>query len=153
MSTKRLVLGQQNDGTYGLRATLPGYDAFVGDGSGAEFTFNSDWTDIAKIHQVGVMAYAGSITYEATTLSGTLTNNGYKATFSDPGYFPFVELRKIVGNVVYDDNCTPTQLAGFQNAAIRQTYVYFISAGHADWNNAWNLLYTVYKVQIPVTLY
>jgi hypothetical protein len=93
MSTRRVVIGQQNDGTYGLRVSAAGVDAFVGDGQGRDFTFNSDWSDIAKIHLVGIGGYS-------LNPIGLPTIN---VTWPDLGYKPFFEIRKLVGNVVSDD--------------------------------------------------
>jgi hypothetical protein len=94
MGTRRVVLGQQNDGTYGFRVSAPGIDAFAGDGQGGDFTFNSAWTDIAKIHAVGIA------TYGTSTVGGFWT---LEAAWPDLGYKPFIEARRLIGSVVYDD--------------------------------------------------
>lgn len=97
---RRVVLGQQNDGTYGLRVSAAGVDAFSGTGDGADFTFNSNWTDIAQINAVGIVNWASS----AFVNEASVTVNGYAGFWPDQGYKPFCEIRRLVGgNVVRDD--------------------------------------------------
>jgi hypothetical protein len=93
---RRVVMGQQNDGTYGLRVSAAGVDAFVGTGQGGDFTFNSDWTDMSKILLVGRLNWAVNGFY-------TGTSNGFGCVFADQGYLPFIEVRRGVGSIVYDD--------------------------------------------------
>lgn len=92
--SRRVVLGLQNDGTYGLRVSAPGIDAFTGDGQPGNFTFNSAWTDIAKIHMVGIGNTSAPDQFGRYLMS---------VSWPDLGYKPFLEVRRIAGNVVYDD--------------------------------------------------
>jgi hypothetical protein len=86
---QRVVIGKYNDGvTYGLRVSLPGIDALTGDSSGGDFSFDSQWTDIAKTLLVGI----------ATAASTTIS-----VSWVSPGYIPYGEFRYISGNSVYDD--------------------------------------------------
>jgi hypothetical protein len=142
MSTRRVVLGLQNDSTIGLRVSAVGVDAFVGDGSGGDFTFNSSWTDIAKIHMVGV-ASRGTI----TTVGGTSTT-GFQTTWPALGYKPFVEARLLQSNVVYDDWMNSTFPSGsyaeIRNADPNSLYVPAINSAVGD-----SLLYIVYAIAVP----
>lgn len=128
--TRRVVLGQQNDGSYGLRVSAPGVDAFVGDGQDGGFTFNSDWADIAKIHQLGLGSFAT-----------TQTN----VVWTSLGYAPFVEVRKYVGNVVLDDYWNSTNQWGAD--------AFLFTADNLRINNpggaAVTFLYIVYKIPVP----
>jgi hypothetical protein len=91
---RRVVMGQQNDGSYGLRVSAAGVDAFVGDGQGGDFTFNSAWTDMSKI------LFVGRLDWSATGANGS---NGFGTIWTDPGYLPFIEVRRGVGTIIYDD--------------------------------------------------
>lgn len=91
---RRVVMGQQNDGSYGLRVSAAGVDAFVGTGQGGDFTFNSDWTDASKILLVA------RLDWSSTGASGV---SGFGVSWADPGYLPFVEVRRARGTVLYDD--------------------------------------------------
>lgn len=93
MAGKRVVLGQQNDGTMGLRVSKAGVDAFVGDGQDGGFTFNSDWTDLTRIHLVGI---------GMETLVSSFWR--IRVDFTDLGYKPFFEARRFEsGNIIRDD--------------------------------------------------
>lgn len=91
MSTPAVVIGKYLDGVaYGLKCSLPGFNALTDDdGDPSKFSFNSEWTDIVKPHAIGIVPFP---------------------SFDTPVYFPalpyrpFYEIRKMVGNVVYDDH-------------------------------------------------
>jgi hypothetical protein len=92
MSTRRDVLGALPGGTFGLRCSLPGVDVITGDSNDPnQFSFNSDWTDIAKLHQVGVAVIPAPPPFNVSV------------PFPDLGYRPFVEVRRVSGNIVFDD--------------------------------------------------
>jgi len=89
MAGRRVVLGKFDDGvTFGLRVSLPGFDALAGSSAGGDFSFDSTWTDITKLHQIGLFSFA------TTQVSIFFTNQGFP---------PFLEIRRYVSNVVYDD--------------------------------------------------
>lgn len=146
--TRRVVLGQQNDGSMGLRISALGVDAFVGDGQGGDFTFNSDWTDIAKIHAVGIATYS------------TVTVGGFwvlEATWPDLGYKPFVEIRRLIGSVVYDDwwiaapGSGGGTGSGVFSANINSTGISLLSERIAGGTRPANffVLYIAYKIAVP----
>jgi hypothetical protein len=90
--TRRVVLGALPGGTFGLRVSLPGVDVMTGDSSNStQFSFNSDWTDIAKVRQVGIATVPPNIP------------PGVAIPFPDLGYRPFVEIRRLNGALIYDD--------------------------------------------------
>ena len=143
--TRRVILGQQNDGTYGLRVSAPGVDAFVGSGQGGDFTFNSDWTDTADLHQIGVLSYAASgvKTYDAG--GNVLFNSGYGTLFTNIGYRPFIEVRRFTtSNVVYDDYWEAANTAGVGGSAIFRDCFRCPSASSTD-----KVFYVVYKIPAP----
>lgn len=89
--SRRVVIGKKNDGTFGLRVSLPGVDALLADSSLGGFSFDDGWSDIAKV-----------------ALTGTATNTG--AGGGVPvvvphglGYVPFLEARLLTGSIIYDD--------------------------------------------------
>lgn len=95
MSTRRVVIGKYNDGVnFGLRVSLPGFDALTDDSNGGGFSFDSNWTDIANVIQTGIVsAVGGGGSFVSTSIS-----------FVNPGYKPFVEFRQLAsGSTVRDD--------------------------------------------------
>lgn len=129
--SRRVVIGKYNDGvTYGLRCSLPGYDALTDSSAGGDFSFDSSWTDISKIHQVGLVSFA---TTQANVFWTSL------------GYMPFLEIRKYVGNVVYDDYWNSFLPYGadaflFTDANLRVNN----PAGAAA-----TFMYIIYKIPVP----
>jgi hypothetical protein len=101
MSGRRVVIGKYNDGvTIGLRVSLPGVDALTGDSSDpGNFSFDSEWTDIAQIHQVSLTSRT---TYTQPWGTG-LVVTGFRTTWPALGYKPFVETRLYSAGVIYDD--------------------------------------------------
>lgn len=50
----RVSLGQQPDGTYGLRVSLPNINVLAADPNNSNhLSFNSDWPDILRTHMIG----------------------------------------------------------------------------------------------------
>ncbi|MGY3605661.1 MULTISPECIES: hypothetical protein [unclassified Bradyrhizobium] len=83
---RRVVLGKYADGVnYGLRVSLPGTDAYLGNSNAGGFSFDSNWTDIVQTLMVGT----------STTAS--------LPSWPNQGYTPYVEVRQISGSVVFDD--------------------------------------------------
>ncbi len=77
----RVVIGKDNAGNYGIKCSLPGYNALTDDDTDLnKFSFNSNWNDLLVIHQRGIATPA---TFP------TVTN----IPFSDLGYLPFIEVK------------------------------------------------------------
>jgi hypothetical protein len=107
MSTRRVVLGKQLDGTMGLRVSLPGFDALTDNGDDVhKFSFNSNWTDIIRTVQFGLISVPTIITSQATV------------AFPDQGYIPFVEARQADSNTCYDDRPINHQGSSWSTQAI-----------------------------------
>lgn len=112
MSTRRVRLGY-NGTSYGLRTTLPGYDALTDDATDVtKFSFNSDWTDIVRVHDYGYVDAPASVPSWPGPTPGAIDDSSLLFTNNNPwlvshahslGYVPFVEARVISGNVIYDD--------------------------------------------------
>lgn len=137
MSGRRVVLGKYNDGvTFGLRVSHAGVDALTGDSSGEGFAFDSNWSDIAKLHVVGVASEVfNGVSY---TIDATIPSLGYK---------PFAEIRRLESNVVRDDYWTSTAPSGgygffSSNTAIRCGFGSPSPTGH-------QALYVVYAIPVP----
>lgn len=142
--SRRLVLGQQNDGTIGLRVSAPGVDAFVGDGQGGNFTFNSAWTDIAKIHAVGLCDWAIPVTF--INPEGTTTSlYGFVGLWPNLGYKPFVEVRQRNGTVVYDDYMGSVNTSG----AFCEILTDRVQLRTGSSSPGFQLLYIVYAIPVP----
>lgn len=90
MSTPAAVLGKYANGTtYGLKTSLPGINALTDDDTDpSKFSFNSEWTDIVRPHQIGIASFPANLT-----------------TIFFPGlaFRPFYEVRRVIGSVIYDD--------------------------------------------------
>ena len=126
---RRVVLGQQSDGSYGLRVSAPSFDALAATDDGDAVTFDSRWTDIMKLYVVGLVAGSG----------------GWAASWPSLGYIPFVEIRQLLGDVVYDDYFSgqPSNPFGIPSQVSASGF----SAPGA--NVSLTLLYIVYQVPAP----
>ncbi|MFC0243683.1 hypothetical protein [Rhodopseudomonas telluris] len=113
-------------GAMRLRTSLPNFDAMTGPDAG--MSFDSEWSDILKIHQIGIATSAQYYTPVAVA-------------FPELGYSPFIEVRRLAGNVVYDDYVSDTQYglgaAIFSNRFEMSTY------------DPITVLYAIYRVPVP----
>jgi hypothetical protein len=103
MTSRRVILGKYNDGvSYGMRVSLSGFDALTEDGSSGVISFDSNWDDLAYVHQIGIV-------------SGPLPS----VSIANPGgYVPFVEVRQIQGSLISDDSTgLPATAGGYGMAA------------------------------------
>jgi hypothetical protein len=135
---RRVVLGKFNDGvTYGLRVSHAGVDALTGDSSGEGFAFDSSWSDIAKLHVVGIateVVVAGPF----YVIQGTIPDLGYK---------PFAEFRKLESNVVRDDYWISTAPSGGYHNFYSNTQ---FACGFSNLSPTGNAaLYVVYRIPVP----
>lgn len=137
MAGRRVVLGKFNDGvTFGLRVSHAGVDALTGDSSGEGFAFDSSWSDIAKLHVVGIASEAfNGVTY---TIAATIPSLGYK---------PFAEVRRLESNVVRDDYWTASAPSGgygnfLSNTSLLCGFSSLSPTGH-------QALYVVYAIPVP----
>lgn len=102
------VIGFYPSGVIGLKTSLPGFNALTDDDNDAnKFSFNSEWTDIEKVHLTGIAT-------APTSFAGL-----YDIPIPALPYIPFVEMRAFSGNVINDDfltvfdpNGAPTNRAG-----------------------------------------
>ncbi|WBU27598.1 hypothetical protein OOZ54_12925 [Rhodopseudomonas palustris] len=85
---------------------------------------------MVQLHAAGIASFPDS----TQGLSGTVY-------FPDLGYAPFVEVRKIVGSVVYDDYIADTQYGSA--LGIARNYIGGGLPGGA------NVIYVVYRVPVP----
>src|SRR6516225_8571275 len=97
MKNRRARLGTFPDGKVGLRVSALSFDAVTATDDGHAITFDSDWTDIARITAVGI---ANEVVVGVT--SG-INLFAVRATYPDLGFRPFVEVRQLSGSVVFDD--------------------------------------------------
>lgn len=73
--TKRVVMGRQSDGSYGLRCSLPGYDASTNPPDNTQLAFSSDWGSVLPIYLAG-------------TRLGLANGTDTSITFTSLGYIP-----------------------------------------------------------------
>lgn len=133
MSTRRVILGNLGGGTYGLRVSLPGHDVVSEGGNSDALSFDSGWTDIIKMIQVGVLnSFAPYDPYS-------------DVLFPDVGYPPFIEVRFQSGLRAYDDY-NPTSTDGFPglgaNIKNDRFQLWSIPSGHS-------VVYAIFRVPVP----
>lgn len=88
----RVCIGALPDGSYGMWVSAPGVEVTSVSNplDSSQLTFNSNWTDIARVHAIGT-GQAGP-------------GNPIKVFWPDLGYKPFLEVRVWDGSgKVYDD--------------------------------------------------
>lgn len=120
--TRRVRLGNMGGGSYGLRTTRPGYDAILDDASDVtKFSFNSDWTDVVRIHNYGYVDPPSSLPSWPPPTPGAIDDSSLLFTNNNPwlvpvahslGYIPYVEARVVDGSTIYDDHRTFAKIAG-----------------------------------------
>lgn len=138
--TRRVVLGKQQNGGYALRVSLPGVDALTADANNPnQLSFNSDWTDLARIHQMG-QAYVYAAPPPTTYVY-----------FLALGGIPFVEC-KYIDAYVHDDYAyafvtgVSAPITNWQTWIRCQAYNGYVglSAGGAG-NVPWTCQYVIFK--------
>lgn len=142
MATRRVVIGRQSDGSYGLRSSVTGYDALAADGNDSDkLSFNSDWTNLLKIHAVGI-ASTGVRQYLGTSPA--------IIPFPALSYVPFAEARSMSGDVVFDDFLIPHGLTGGGSTTSTNLLV-SVTSNHlkVTRNQAGvNILYAIYRESV-----
>jgi hypothetical protein len=128
--TRRICIGALPDGTYGMWCSAPGVDVMTADpDDGNQLTFNSNWTDIAKVHQSG---------------AGVSNSSNQFVAWPDLGYKPFVEIRIREGGRVYDDTFTGYEIG---IAPIIQTdRMQLLSRAYPGMVTDFAFVYVVYKI-------
>lgn len=131
MSTDRVNIGRYANGsTMGLRVALPGFSAFTAPDDPNQISFDSEWSDLVKVHQVGIASFSPNFPGSVTVL------------FPNLGYNPFVEVRKMVGTTIYDDFYISTR-AGIGMTISTDRIVY------ASADPAFTFIYAVYRIPVP----
>jgi hypothetical protein len=125
----------------GLRVSSAGFDAVTASDDGHAITFDSNWTDIAKISAVGVAN-------EVVVATNTGTNIfGLRAFYPNLGYKPFIEMRRLAGNVVFDDFWDSTFPSG--GYAIVEATQATVAFGQSPSNLGLQALFVVYQIPVP----
>jgi hypothetical protein len=141
----RVVLGPLPDGSLGLRTSAVGADAFSGLDDGFSITFDSRWTDITKIHAVGIAGFA-FIAMPENSQSPTNPAWRVRCSFPDLGFKPFAEVRRVDGgNIVHDDWIDPNNPGG-SYSLIYQSNTY---TGGYSANQGWQVLFAIYPIPVP----
>lgn len=134
MSTRRVILGNLGGGQYGLRVSLPGHDVV----SGGELSFDSGWTDIVKVIQVGVASKTADFDFT-------------DVLFPSPGYQPFAEVRWRSGLRVYDDysplSTNPAAPHGLGATILTDRLRLWPAASSPV--VAYDVIYAVFRVPVP----
>lgn len=136
--SKRVSIGKQQDGSYGIRVSLPGYDAYAD--STNLMSFDSAWTDIARIHALGVVSWASSAWLDP--LGNAIS--GFRGSWADPGYIPFAEIRRLVSGVSVRDDYWNATLPSGSYASVYNTEFRIGEASTSD-----QALFITYKIACP----
>lgn len=152
MTNPRTVLGKKNNGNFGLRCSLSGVDAFLGDSSGGGFSFDDEWTDIVKVVMTGTANVAGGS--QSPPGASTVVSHGL-------GYVPFIEARLLLAsNVIADDGFslssafTSNNFSGVPAQVTTSAISFkpqasgFLSGGVQPFV-AYSVVYVVYAVAVP----
>ena len=131
MSTDRVLIGKYDNGVdFGLRIALTGISAQYGNSAAADqFSFDSNWTDLVQLHQVGL----------ATTPASTFQT----VLFPNLGYKPFVEVRYLSGTTISDDSFSASRIGVSATISADRIVAPGIIGG------SYSFLYIVYKVSVP----
>lgn len=151
--SRRVVIGQQADGSVGLRCSLPGVDALTASSVGGTFSFDSAWRDIVQIALTGTASVPGG--------SNTSSGVGVQVPVSHGlGYVPFVEVRLLNGSTISDDTVNLTSAFSnnyFSGAPVTINSSTMLLQPQASGNLSggsqpfvgYTVLYVVYAVPVP----
>ena len=141
MKNRRARLGTFPNGKVGLRVSALSFDAVDATDDGHAITFDSDWTDIAKITAVGI---ANEV---VTGVTSGINLFAVRATYPDLGFRPFVELRQLSGSVVFDDFWNSSFPSG--GYAQVESFQTTVLAGGGSTNSGLQALFIVYRIPVP----
>lgn len=137
MSTRRVILGNLGGGLYGLRVSLPGRDVVSEAGNPDALSFDSGWTDIVKMIQVGLASKTADFDFT-------------DVIFPSPGYQPFAEVRYRSGLRVYDDySPLATSVAPQGLGATILTDRLRLWPAPSSPAVAYDVIYAVFRVPVP----
>lgn len=132
--TRRVVIGRQGDGQFGLTASLHGVDALFADyNDPTQVSFDTRWSDRVTLHQIGIANLP-------------LPNDFTTSLIPWPnlGYTPFFEIRRVSGVTVYDDR--PMGDGSTDVYGTVRNYGAFIGARGL----AGTFFYIAYKIPAPI---
>jgi hypothetical protein len=127
----------------GLRVSAAGFDAETASDDGHAITFDSNWTDIAKISAVGI---AGEVV--VNNISGT-DIFGVRCFYPNLGYKPFIEIRQLQGATVSDDFWTGVANAGTGAYAKVEATQASVTVVGGPANQGFQALFVVYQIPVP----
>ena len=136
MSTRRVILGNLGGGVFGLRVALPGHDVVTEGSNPDALSFDSVWTNIVKMIQVGVASKSND-------------HNFTDVLFPDPGYQPFVEVRWRSGLRAYDD-ASPISIGAYPGiGAVIKTDRIKLPGTLTGSSVAYDVVYAVFQIPVP----
>lgn len=132
---ERVRIGHLPDGTEGVWTSPAGVNVSTVSNplDGNQLTFNSNWTDIAKVHQSGVADSNAS---------------NPKVYWPDLGYKPFIEVRVVEGSLVFDDSFAGIDIGSAsesQSDGLRPTS----GRSYPGMRTDFRYIYVAYKIPVP----
>ena len=140
MKNRRARLGTFPDGKVRLRVSAADFDAVTATDDGHAITFDSDWTDIAKITAVGVAS-------QVPINNSGITTFTIIATYPNLGFKPFVEVRQLSGSIVFDDWFNSNFPSG--SYTLVEASQATVSASGTQSNAGLQALFIVYRIPVP----
>jgi hypothetical protein len=141
MKNRRVRLGTFPDGKVRLRVSAAGFDAVEAVDDGHAITFDSDFTDIAKITAVGIASQV------LTGTAGGVNTFAIRATYPDLGFKPFIEVRSLSGSVVSDDFFNSTFPSG--SYTLVESFQLTVTSSGGGSNLGLQALFIVYRIPVP----
>jgi hypothetical protein len=141
MKNRRVRLGTFPDGKVRLRVSAAAFDAVEAIDDGHAITFDSDFTDIAKITAVGI---ANEVVINVVSGVNVF---GIRATYPNLGFKPFVEVRSLVGSVVFDDFFNSTFPSG--SYTLVESFQLTVNVSGTQTNAGLQALFIVYRIPVP----
>ena len=140
MKNRRARLGTFPDGKVRLRVSALRFDAVTATDDGHAITFDSDWTDIAKITAVGVAS-------QVPINNSGITTFTIIATYPNLGFKPFVEVRQLSGSTVFDDFFNSNFPSG--SYTLIEASQATVSVSGTQSNAGLQALFIVYRIPVP----
>ena len=140
MKNRRTRLGTFPDGKARLHVSAAGFDAVSATDDGHAITFDSDWTDIAKITAVGVAS-------QVPINNSGITTFTIIANYPNLGFKPFVEVRQLSGSIVFDDWFNSNFPSG--SYTLVEASQATVSVSGTQSNAGLQALFIVYRIPVP----
>jgi hypothetical protein len=141
----RTFVGDIGAGEMILRCSASSFDAVLASDDGHKITFDSRWTNISRPTAIGIAGESF-----VTIPGGTINIWRIFFTYPDFGFKPFAEVRRLAGNVLYDDYWDSSFVSGSYNIiGTGATYGGSSPINNGQTPSGSQVLYIVYPIPVP----